>query len=210
MSLRRTTWKLCSGGDKMRNASGHQCKVKMSGSEKKVNENTYDISFKKPRKPGNSRLHQANTSMCNLVRKTIVIYAIKCFRHGVKMWFPIFLWNVTQLFHKSHWEVSVRKKPNFLLQYFRGENLNRGECWSIIFSNIKKRQHLQQTHKHVANAGTKSRVPWHIFSFLLHLKHPLLYEDRLLDNMHFLKTRGSVLLFEETYVLYYLVEIVNL
>ena len=25
-------------------ASGHQCKVKMSGSEKKVNENTYDIS----------------------------------------------------------------------------------------------------------------------------------------------------------------------
>ena len=38
------TWKFCSGGDKMRNASGHQCKVKMSGSEKKVNENTYDIS----------------------------------------------------------------------------------------------------------------------------------------------------------------------
>ena len=35
---------LCSGGDKMRNASGHQCKVKMSGSEKKVDENTYDIS----------------------------------------------------------------------------------------------------------------------------------------------------------------------
>ena len=28
----------------MRNASGHQCKEKMSGSEKKVNENTYDIS----------------------------------------------------------------------------------------------------------------------------------------------------------------------
>ena len=31
----------------MRNASGNQCKVKMSGSEKKVNENTYDISSKK-------------------------------------------------------------------------------------------------------------------------------------------------------------------
>ena len=31
----RTTWKFCSGGDKMRNASGHQCKVKMNGSEKK-------------------------------------------------------------------------------------------------------------------------------------------------------------------------------
>ena len=28
----------------MGNTSGHQCKVKMSGSEKKVNENTYDIS----------------------------------------------------------------------------------------------------------------------------------------------------------------------
>ena len=36
--------KFCSGGDKMRNASGHQCKEKMSGSEKKVKENTYDIS----------------------------------------------------------------------------------------------------------------------------------------------------------------------
>ena len=34
----RTTGKVCSGGDKMRNASGLQCKVKMSGSEKKVNE----------------------------------------------------------------------------------------------------------------------------------------------------------------------------
>ena len=35
----------------MRNASNHQCKVKMSGSEKKVKENTYDISTKK-RTPG--------------------------------------------------------------------------------------------------------------------------------------------------------------
>ena len=33
-----------SGGDKMRNASGHQCKVKMSSSEKKVNKKKYDIS----------------------------------------------------------------------------------------------------------------------------------------------------------------------
>ena len=31
----------------MRIASGHQRKVKMSGSEKKVNENTYDISSQK-------------------------------------------------------------------------------------------------------------------------------------------------------------------
>ena len=37
----RTTSKFCKGGDKMRNASGHQCKVKMRGSEKKkVNGNT--------------------------------------------------------------------------------------------------------------------------------------------------------------------------
>ena len=28
----------------MGNAGGHQCKVKMNGSEKNVNENTYDIS----------------------------------------------------------------------------------------------------------------------------------------------------------------------
>ena len=31
----RTERKFCSGGDKMRNASGHQFKVKMSGSGKK-------------------------------------------------------------------------------------------------------------------------------------------------------------------------------
>ena len=37
----------CSGGDKRTNARGHQCKVKVSGSEKKANENTYDISAKK-------------------------------------------------------------------------------------------------------------------------------------------------------------------
>ena len=37
--------KFCSGSDKMGNASGHQCKGKISGSEKNVNEkNTYDIS----------------------------------------------------------------------------------------------------------------------------------------------------------------------
>ena len=40
----RTTWKFCSGGDKMRNASDHQCKVQMSGSEKKVNRKTCHIS----------------------------------------------------------------------------------------------------------------------------------------------------------------------
>ena len=41
----RTTWQFYSCSEKIRNSSGHQCKVKMSGSEKKVSENTYDISF---------------------------------------------------------------------------------------------------------------------------------------------------------------------
>ena len=36
----KNNMKFCSGGDKMRNVSGHQCKVKMSGSGKKVIENT--------------------------------------------------------------------------------------------------------------------------------------------------------------------------
>ena len=35
---------LCSGGDKMRNASGHQCKGENERLWKKVNGNTYDIS----------------------------------------------------------------------------------------------------------------------------------------------------------------------
>ena len=39
----RATKKFCTGGEKMRNASG--TKMKMSGSEKKkVNKNTYDVS----------------------------------------------------------------------------------------------------------------------------------------------------------------------
>ena len=35
--------KFCNSGEKIRNASGHECKVKMSGSEKTVNDNTHDI-----------------------------------------------------------------------------------------------------------------------------------------------------------------------
>ena len=34
----RTTWKFCSGGDKIRRAGGYQCKVKMGGSEKSEQE----------------------------------------------------------------------------------------------------------------------------------------------------------------------------
>ena len=33
----------------MRNASGHQCKVKMRDREKKINENTHDIFSRKKR-----------------------------------------------------------------------------------------------------------------------------------------------------------------
>ena len=39
--------KLCGSSDKMRNASGHQCKVKMSGSEEKWTRTHYYISSKK-------------------------------------------------------------------------------------------------------------------------------------------------------------------
>ena len=41
----------------MRNASVHQCKVKMSGSEKEVNENTFEIS------PGGGDSHMKPTGM---------------------------------------------------------------------------------------------------------------------------------------------------
>ena len=44
----RTTWKFCSGGDKMRNASRHQLNAWWKwAAVKKVNENTYDTSSKK-------------------------------------------------------------------------------------------------------------------------------------------------------------------
>ena len=42
----------------MRNASGNQCKVRMTGSEKKVNENTYDISSIK--RVTKARFHEPN------------------------------------------------------------------------------------------------------------------------------------------------------
>ena len=52
----------------MRNASGHQCKVKMSGSEKKVNENTYDISSIKKFLEG-SRCGRAKQRQRNVQKK---------------------------------------------------------------------------------------------------------------------------------------------
>ena len=47
----RTTRKFCSRGDKMRNASSHQCKVKMRGSEKKGSTTTHTTFL-----PKNARL----------------------------------------------------------------------------------------------------------------------------------------------------------
>ena len=52
----------------MRNASGHQYKEKMSGSEKKVNENTYDISYIKKflevSRCGRAKQRQTNVKKC--------------------------------------------------------------------------------------------------------------------------------------------------
>ena len=56
----------------MRNAGGHQCKVKMSGSEKKVNENTYDLSsIKRVTKkfPEVSRCSRAKQRQINVQKK---------------------------------------------------------------------------------------------------------------------------------------------
>ena len=64
----------------MRNASGHQCKVKMSGSEKKVNENTYDISsIKRATKFLDvSRCSRAKQRQRNVQMKT-VLHVQSCF-----------------------------------------------------------------------------------------------------------------------------------
>ena len=59
----------------MRNASGHQCKVKMSGSEKKVNEKTYDISsLKRATKkfPEISRYSRAKQRQRNVKKKSVL------------------------------------------------------------------------------------------------------------------------------------------
>ena len=61
----------------MRNASGHQCKEKMSGRETKVNENTYDISsiktFLNVSRCGSAKQRQRN------VQKKSVLHVQSCF-----------------------------------------------------------------------------------------------------------------------------------
>ena len=64
-----------SGSDKMRNASGHQCKVKMSGSEKKVNEKTYDIS---PIKRVTKKFQQVSRCICAKQRQRNVQKKVCC------------------------------------------------------------------------------------------------------------------------------------
>ena len=59
----------------MRNASGHQCKVKMSGSEENVNENTYDIFSKKrvtKKFLDDSRCIRAKQRQRNVQKKCVV------------------------------------------------------------------------------------------------------------------------------------------
>ena len=65
----------------MRNASGHQCKVKMSGSEKKVTEKAYDISsLKRATKKflEVSRCSRAKQRQRN-VKKKSVLHVQSCF-----------------------------------------------------------------------------------------------------------------------------------
>ena len=42
----KNNMKFCNGGDKMRNASGHQCKVKMSGEKKSERQNLRHSLYK--------------------------------------------------------------------------------------------------------------------------------------------------------------------
>ena len=72
----RTTWKVFSGGYNMRNASGHYCKVELSGGEKKVNENTYDISAKNRvtmKFPQVSRCSRAKQRQRNVQKKRLQV-----------------------------------------------------------------------------------------------------------------------------------------
>ena len=61
----------------MRNASGHQCKEKMSGSEKKVNENAYDVSSLKKDCLDVSRCSRAEQRQRN--DKKSVLHVQSCF-----------------------------------------------------------------------------------------------------------------------------------
>ena len=65
----RTTWKFCNGGDTMRNTSGHQCKLKMNCSGKKVNEKTYISSIKRVTKLEVSSCSRAKQRQRNVQKR---------------------------------------------------------------------------------------------------------------------------------------------
>ena len=65
----RTTSKFCSGSDKMRNAIDHQCRVKTSGREKKVNEKTYDIIFRQKKCNYKAHFKCRATAVSNSINK---------------------------------------------------------------------------------------------------------------------------------------------
>ena len=77
----------------MGNASGHQCKVKMSSSEKKVNENTYDISSIK-------RVTKKflKVSRCNRVKQRQRNVQKKCAAHAKLLFLLI---RLIVVFHRS-------------------------------------------------------------------------------------------------------------
>ena len=78
----------------MRNASGHQCKVKVSGSEKKVKENTYDISsIKRATKKFRevSRCSRAKQRKRNLQKKCAVRAKLLFFQLDLLLFFSV-LW----------------------------------------------------------------------------------------------------------------------
>ena len=69
----RTTRKFCSGGDKMRNATGHQCKVKISCTEKK---GTRTRTKFPPKKRVTKKF--LKVSLCNLAKQRQKMYKKVC------------------------------------------------------------------------------------------------------------------------------------
>ena len=87
----------------MRNASGHQCKVKMSGSEKKVNEKTYNISsIKRVTKKFQqvSRCSRAKQLQRN-VQKRVLIRPIVVFHRSPALPSPLSITRFYILFEQS-------------------------------------------------------------------------------------------------------------
>ena len=89
----KTTWKFCSGADKMRNLSGHQCKVKMRGSEKKIEQKHSSVSTEE--------LFWLVTEASSWVHSN---YVPDCIYHSTQRLFP---WNWPPLSNQAHVVFSV-------------------------------------------------------------------------------------------------------